>query len=260
MWPVLVQWGEFTVGSFAALMSAGLLAATLVVAFEARRVHIRSEVWLDAVLAAVTIGVVTARLGCALINWVYFKDHLWEVLAIWEGGLSWHAGLIGGSIGAWLIAHRSRDRRPTELLDRLAVAAPAGVLFGWIGCYLSAAAYGRELFPGQPFFFLAVDVPDAYGAFNPRWPSQILGAVWSAAVFGLLWLTRKQSWPIGVRYGLFLASYSLGSFFIGFTRGDDVPQLAGWRIDQLFDAILIVIGSIQVWRAARQTPRAANTA
>jgi len=250
MWPVLVQWGGLTVGSYAALLSLGLAAATMIVAIEARRRRIPSDVWLDTVLAAITIGVVTARLGYVLINWVYFKDHLRESLAIWEGGLSWHAGLLGGAVGAWLIAHRSADHRPIELLDLLASAAPLGLVFGWLGCYLSAAAYGQELFPRQPFFFLAIDAPDLYGAINPRWPSQLLGAAWSAVVFAVMWLTRRRAWPAGLRWGLFLAAYSVGAWLIGFTRGDDIPHLAGWRLDQVFDMLVVFFGLLQLGRAA----------
>jgi phosphatidylglycerol---prolipoprotein diacylglyceryl transferase len=176
------------------------------------------------------------------------------VLEIWEGGLNWHAGLIGGSIGAWLIAHRARDRQPIELLDVFALAAPVGLAFGWIGSQFAATAYGRELYPGDPFFRLAVDQPELYGlAEGPRWPSQLLGAAWSTIVFVGLLLTRRRAWPAGTRFWLFVTAYSLGAFLIGFTRGDDVPRLNGWRIDQLLDAALVAAGFSQVLRSL--TPR-----
>ncbi len=258
MQPILFQWGSFVVGSFAASMNAGLIAAIAIVALEARRLTIRSAIWLDAVLAAITIGVVCARLGYAAINWVYFKDHLGEILRLWEGGLAWHAGLIGGSIGAWLIAHRSRERSPMSVMDVLSIGAPLGVAFGWIGCYLSAVAYGKELFPSDPFFFLAVDAPDGYAVTNPRWPSQLFGAVWAVSVFLMLWVTRRKAGPLGLRYWLFIALYSFGALIIGFTRGDDVPIVGGWRLDQIMDGLLVVIGLIQVLRLYRR--RAARAA
>ena len=244
MQPILWQSGNLTIGSYAALMSLGLLAAVGVIALEARRRHLRSAFWLDAVLAAVTIGVISARLGYAAVNWAYFQDHPGEVWQIWQGGLNWQAGLVGGSIGAWLIAHRSVGAAPAAVLDVLAIGAPLGLAFGWAGCHLSACAYGRELFPGEPFFFLNSDAPDLYGAINPRWPSQWLGVVWSAAVFLGLWLTRSRAWPDGARFWLFITAYSAGAWLIGFTRGDDVPRLAGWRLDQWFDLALGLIGAI----------------
>jgi phosphatidylglycerol:prolipoprotein diacylglycerol transferase len=248
MQPILIQWGGLTIGSYAAFMSLGLIAAVAVVAIEARRLHVRSGIYLDAVLAAITVGVLTARLGYVAVNWAYFKDHAWETFALWEGGLSWQTGLVGGSIAAWLIAHQAIDHSPGQILDLLALGAPLGMALAWIGCYLAAAAYGKELFPGDPFFSLAVDMPDLYGATNPRWPSQLLGIAWSLVVFGMLWLTRQHAWPIGRRYWLFVAVYSLGAVLIGFTRGDDVPLLAGWRLDQLFDAALVISATLSlVW-------------
>ncbi|HZY42772.1 MAG TPA: prolipoprotein diacylglyceryl transferase [Anaerolineae bacterium] len=245
---ILVQWGDWSISMYAAALSLGLIAALIVTGLEARSRHIRSALWLDAALAAITIGVVAARLGYAALNWAYFQHHPLEVLEIWEGGLSWHAGLIGGSIGAWLIAHRSRDHQPIELLDVFALAVPVGLAFGWIGSQFAATAYGRELYPGDPFFWLAVDRADLYGLVNPRWPSQTLGAAWSTIVLVGLVLTRRRAWPAGARFWLFVAAYSLGAFLIGFTRGDDVPRLSGGRVDQLLDAALVAVGLSQLVR------------
>jgi prolipoprotein diacylglyceryltransferase len=104
------------------------------------------------------------------------------------------------------------------------------------------------LFPGQPFFFLAVDAPDWYGLTNPRWPTQLIGALWALLLFLWLWLTRKKVWPAGTRYWLFISTYSLGAFVSGFTRGDDVPAVGGWRIDQILDALLFGIALIALAR------------
>jgi phosphatidylglycerol---prolipoprotein diacylglyceryl transferase len=251
---ILVQWGDWSISAYTVALSLGLIGALIVGGLAARARHIRSALWFDAALAALTIGVVAARLGYAALNWAYFQQHPLEVLEIWEGGWSWHAGLIGGSIGAWLIAHRSRDHQPSELLDVFALAVPLGLAFGWIGSQFAASAYGRELYPGDPFFWLAIDRADLYGlAEGPRWPSQLLGAAWSTIVLAGLWLTRRRAWPVGTRFWLFVAAYSLGAFLIGFTRGDDVPLLGGWRVDQLLDAALVAAGLGQLLRSL--TPR-----
>jgi phosphatidylglycerol:prolipoprotein diacylglycerol transferase len=217
-------------------MVLGLILGALASLSEARRRRISSALVLDAILAAMVLGVIAARLGYVLINWVYYQDHTAEIARLWLGGLSWQAGLVGGSIGAWLIARRHSSA--LLILDLLAIGTALGVCFGWIGSYLSATAFGRELFPGQPFFFLAVDAPDWYGLTNPRWPSQIIGAVWALLLFLALWLTRKRAWRDGIRFWSFVAAYSLGAFVLGFTRGADTPILSGWRIDQILDALL----------------------
>ncbi|HTP09857.1 MAG TPA: prolipoprotein diacylglyceryl transferase family protein [Anaerolineae bacterium] len=246
MQPIFWQWGDITISSYAVCMVLGLIAGTFVSLSEARRRHIRSAIVLDAILAASVLGVIAARLGYVLINWIYYQDHTAEIPRLWLGGLNWQAGLIGGSIGAWLIARRHGSSM--IILDMLAIGTALGACFGWIGSYLSATAYGKELFPGQPFFFLAIDAPDWYGLTNPRWPTQIIGAAWALILFLLLWFTRQKTWSNGVRYWLFVAAYSLGVFLLGFTRGDDIPLLGGWRIDQILDALLFSLALIAlVW-------------
>jgi phosphatidylglycerol:prolipoprotein diacylglycerol transferase len=256
MQPIFFQWNNLIITTYAVCMMLGLLAAALVSLLEARRRHIRSTLVLDAILAAVVLGVIAARFGYVLVNWVYYQDHTTEILRLWQGGLNWQAGLIGGSIGAWLIARRHTS--PMIILDVLTIGLPVGVALGWLGSYLSATAFGKELFPGQTFFFTAVDAPDWYGLTNPRWPTQLIGLAWSLILFTLLWFTRKKNWRDGVRYWLFVATYSLGALIIGFTRGDDAPLLGGWRIDQLLDALLFVVGFAQLVRSARRAKPASD--
>ena len=150
---------------------------------------------------------------------------------------------------------------PLAAAALLAIGTALGVCFGWIGSYLSATAYGKELFPGQPFFSLSVDAPDAYGLTNPRWPTQLIGAMWALLLFLVLWLTRKKAWRAGIRYWSFIATYSLGAFLLGFTRGDDMPAIGGWRIDQLLDALLFSAALIALvyLRLKRQPARPSPT-
>ena len=251
MQPIFWQWGGLTISTYAVCMVLGLIAGTIASLSEARRRHIRSALVLDAILAAVVLGVIAARLGYVLINWIYYQDHVGEIARLWLGGLNWQAGLVGGSIGVWLIARR---HSAPLLLDLLAIGTALAVCFGWIGSYLSATAYGKELFPGQPFFFLASDAPDGYGLTNPRWPTQLIGAAWALLLFVSLWLTRKKPWRDGTRYWSFVAAYSLGAFLLGFTRGDDVPTVGSWRIDQLLDALLFasaISALVWLWRKRR---------
>ena len=249
MQPIFWQWNGFTISTYAVWMTIGLIAATLVSLGEARRQHLRSAFVLDAILAAIVAGVIAARAGYVIINWVYYQDHAAEMVRLWQGGLNWQAGLIGGSIGAWLVARRHSS--PLTMLDVLAIGLPLGLACGWIGSYFSATAYGAELFPGDRVFILARDLPDAYGLSNPRWPTQLIGATWSLLLFLTMWLTRKRGLAPGTRYWSIVAVYSLGALLIGFTRGDEVPHFYGWRVDQVLDALLVVAGAIGVWRVQR---------
>ena len=252
MQPLFFQAGGLTISTYAICMTAGLILGAWASLWEARRLRIRLAYVLDAILAAVVTGVIAARLGYALINWAYYQDHLAEIPRLWLGGLSWQIGLLGGLVGAWLIARRAPV--PPTILDLLALGAPLAIACGWIGSYLSGTAFGKELFPGDPLFFLAVDVPDWYGQTAPRWPTQLLGAGLALELFLVLWLTRRLTWPPGLRLWIFIVAYSLIDLLLGFTRGLDVPLWFGWRADQWLDVGLCVLGCMQLvrlWQSRR---------
>ena len=105
--------------------------------------------------------------------------------------------------------------------------------------------------PAIDFSFWPVISPIGTAATIPAGPRQLIGAAWSLLLFGLLWFTRKKDWAAGTRYWLVVAVYSLGALLIGFTRGADVPRFYGWRVDQLLDALLVVAGTIGLWRVQR---------
>lgn len=254
MHPLFFQWSGLTISTYAVCMVAGLILGAWASLWEARRRHIRLATVLDAILAAVVVGVSVARLSYGLINWAYYQDHLAEIPRVWLGGLNWQAGLIGGLIGAWVVARRAPA--PLIILDLLALGAPLAIACGWMGSYLSGTAFGKELYPGEPLFFLAVDVPDWFGETAPRWPTQLLGAGLALELFVALWLTRRLTWPPGLRVWLFVISYSTIDLLLGFTRGQDLPLLAGWRIDQWLDVGLFMWGCLQAARVWRKAQRA----
>lgn len=264
MHPVLFSIDGLTIPSYSALFHLGLIAAAATTLIQARRIALPALAAIDAMLAAIVGGAIGARLLYVAIHWAYFVDHLDEAWRIWQGGLSWHGGLIGGAIGVWLIARARFTRSPAAWLDLLAPGVALGAVFGWIGCFLSACAFGHEVFPGEPLFGIAIDAPDVYGRLAPRLPSQLFGAGWGLLVFAVLWLsersatasprlvdsqsrmpaqTRAANPSSGMGLALFVALYSVGSLLIGFSRTDATAWIGGLSIEQVMDAMLLVIGA-----------------
>ncbi len=186
--PVLLSIGGLTITSYGALLNLGLIAAAMLTLIQARRADRPAATTIDVMLAAVVAGVIGARLAYVIMHATYFANHPNEAWPVWQGGLSWHGGLIGGMIGVGLIARIRLRQSPAVWLDVLAPGAALGTVFGWIGCFLAACAFGREVFPGEPLFRIAIDLPDAYGAWAPRLPSQLFGAGWGLIVFVVLGL------------------------------------------------------------------------
>jgi prolipoprotein diacylglyceryltransferase len=60
-----------------------------------------------------------------------------------------------------------------------------------------------------------------------------------------------------MRFWIFITLYSLGAFLIGFIRADDMPIISGWRLDQIFDGVLTIIGMMAVILSALRARRLA---
>jgi prolipoprotein diacylglyceryltransferase len=245
MAPVLFTLGWIDVPSFTALMALALSAGLLLTWNIARRANLPQGDVLDAALVGVLVGVLAARAIYVWENWAYFRDHTDQMAQLWLGGLSWHGGLIGGAVGAAVFSvWRKLDVR--TVFNVLAPGLMAGAALGWIGSYLAGVAYGREVFPGDFWWFLAADLPDIYGLWNPRFATQLIGAAWAAVCFaaGMSKVEgRTTNVPIRLSFALTLALYSSGMFVLGFARGDAAPMLVGLRVDQIVDAGIVVAGA-----------------
>jgi phosphatidylglycerol:prolipoprotein diacylglycerol transferase len=245
MAPVLFTLGWIDVPSFTALMALALSAGLLLTWNIARRANLPQGDVLDAALVGVLVGVLAARAIYVWENWAYFRDHTDQMAQLWLGGLSWHGGLIGGAVGAAVFSvWRKLDVR--TVFNVLAPGLMAGAALGWIGSYLAGVAYGREVFPGDFWWFLAADLPDIYGLWNPRFATQLIGAAWAAVCFAVGMSKvegRRSNASIRLSFALTLALYSLGMFVLGFARGDAAPMLVGLRVDQIVDAGIVVAGA-----------------
>lgn len=263
MHPTLFSIGQIGIASYPALLDAGLLAAALITMHRARRADLSLTHAIDVILMAIVFGVSGARIGYVAVHWPYFKDHLDEAWHIWQGGLSWHGGLIGGALGVWLIARTRLKQSPGAWLDLLAPGAALGAIFGWLACFLAGCAFGREVLPGEALFGIAIDAPDAYGTWAPRLPSQLFGAAWALLVFiiilsrGATAASSHRQRP-GMRFALFVALYFAGSFAIGFSRADAAAWIGALSVEQVLDAIFFLAAVLFALPAQRRPAVSSN--
>jgi phosphatidylglycerol:prolipoprotein diacylglycerol transferase len=258
MAPVLFTLGWIDVPSFTALMVLALGAGLLLTWNMTRRANLPQADVFDAALVGVLVGILAARAMYVFENWNYFHDHTDQIAQLWMGGLAWHGGLIGGAIGTAAFS-AGRKLNVRAVFDELTPGLMAGAALGWIGAFLAGVAYGREVFPGDVGWFLAADLPDIYGLRNPRFATQLIGAAWAAMCFAVVIGAGKipkseiRSQRPEVRVSTFavtIALYSTGTFVLGFARGDAVPMLGAWRLDQLIDAAIIIAGATCIIRTA----------
>jgi len=255
--PVLISFGPFAIRWYALSYIAGLLLGWRLM----RRMALRPPEAatledVDDFLVWATIGVVVGgRLGYVLFyNAAYYVDNPLAILAVWQGGMSFHGGLLG-VLAAGVGFCRKRKIPMLPFADRLACVTPVGLFFGRIANFINGELFGR-----------VADVPWAVvfprGGPQPRHPSQIYEALGEGAVLFavLMWLARDERLRRrpGLLTGVFLAGYGIvravGELFrqpdahIGFLG-------FGTTMGQWLSLPLLIAGIYLIGRAGRDAAR-----
>ena len=184
----------------------------------------------------------------------YYVQHPLEIFALWQGGMSFHGGLIGVLLALALFAHR-RHKRWLDVTDFVAPLAPLGLAAGRLGNFINGELWGRPTDVPWAMVFPQVDT-------LPRHPSQLyeLGLE-GLALFVILWIYARRRRPVGAVSGLFLIGYGAARFFVEFFREPDafLGVLAfGLSMGQWLSLPMIGAGiALMVWaywRAGKTQP------
>ncbi len=184
------------------------------------------------------VGVILGgRLGYVTVYGIEnFLDDPLYLFRIWEGGMSFHGGLVGVLAAMWLFARR-RSWNYFKVADFMAPLVPVGLGFGRVGNFINNELWGRE-----------TDVPWAFVVDGTaRHPSQLYEAGLEGLVmFTVLWLYTSRPRPLMAASGLFMLLYGTFRFAIEFVRIPDehLGYLAlDWlTMGQILSAPMIIIG------------------
>lgn len=190
------------------------------------------------------VGVVLGgRLGYVLFykpGW--YLAHPFEILAVWQGGMSFHGGLLGviAAIG-WFCARRGL--RFWRVADFVAPLVPLGLAAGRMGNFINGELWGRAADVPWAMVFPRVDS-------LPRHPSQLYQfAGEGLALFALMWWFSARPRPAGMVSGVFLIGYAVFRFAAEFAREPDDflgLQAIGWTMGQWLCVPMFVAGLVLV--------------
>ena len=209
----------------------------------------------DALFYGILGTIIGGRLGYVLFY--KFGDYLaepWRALAVWEGGMSFHGGMLGVIFALWLYA-RSRKQNWLAVTDFIAPLVPLGLAAGRLGNFINGELWGRASDVPWAMVFPAVDRV-------PRHPSQLYEfALEGIVLFTVLWWFSREPRPRGAVSGLFLVGYGLVRFGVEFTRQPDsfLGLLAlGLSMGQWLSLPMIAVGAILLAWAYRSERRVAS--
>ncbi len=247
--PLPIRW-------YALAYIAGLIGGLLYARFLVQRPQLwgavrRPDVLaLDDLLVYAALGtIIGGRLGILFFTRDYYFAHPLDILKVWEGGMSFHGGLIGVVVGIWFFARKYQLSFLT-VADICAVVVPIGIFFGRLANFIRPEMWGRPSGVSWAMIFPTVD--DV-----PRHPSQL----YEAGLEGLLLLVilalfvaRGGLKKPGLVMGLFSVCYGIARIFSEFFRQPDSSEdLAnGLTVGMVLSLPLIIIGAAYMINAMRK--------
>lgn len=247
--PVAVHLGPLEIRWYGIIVVSAILAAVGLASRLAARRGLDPEFVPDLALWAVPAGVIGARLyEVFVLQWPYYRAHLWEIPMIWHGGLAIHGGVLGGVlVGLWYAR-----RRGQPFLPWADVAAPGLLLaqaIGRWGNFFNQEAYGvattPEFMSRFPAWFREQMFID--GAY--RHPTFLYESLWNLLGAGLLLLFFRRRPPAGSVFFAYLVVYNVGRFLIEGIRMDSTFFAGGLRVAQVVAAALVLLGLAGlIWR------------
>ena len=193
------------------------------------------------------------RIGyCLFYKPLYYLANPLEIFAVWQGGMSFHGGLLG-VMAAMVWFARSRQRPFLQVMDFVAPCVPTGLAAGRIGNFINGELWGRVADPSLPWGMVFRGAGDL-----PRHPSQVYQILLEGLLlFVLLWWYARTERKQGQVSAAFLFGYGVFRFIAEFFREPDahlgILQL-GMSLGQWL-CVPMILGGVGLWFwAERRNP------
>ena len=254
--PNIVAIGPIALRWYSLAYIAGILAAMFFINHENKKQKFMSEEaqenWLIWAVLSIIIG---GRLGYVLFyNPSYFLSHPLQILAVWQGGMSFHGGLLGSIIGLYLFCRKYKINY-LQIADLLAIIAPLGIFFGRMANFINLELYGRPTNGNFGFIFPS----DPLGL--PRHPSQLYEGIFEGLLVTILLLLLAKFTKIqqkrGALSGLFLICYGLSRSVIENFREPDAHLgefnliLLNLTMGQILCLPIIALGLFVIYKSCK---------
>ena len=198
------------------------------------------------------VGVIVGgRVGyCLFDKPLYYLGHPLEIFAIWQGGMSFHGGMLG-VIAAMVLYARKRGLPWLEVTDFIAPCVPTGLAAGRVGNFINGELWGRLADPALPWAMVFRGAGPL-----PRHPSQVYQFLMEGLLlFVLLWLYARRPRALGQVSGAFLVGYGVLRFTAEFFREPDAHLgllSLGMNMGQWLCVPMVLAGAMLWWWAGRR--------
>jgi phosphatidylglycerol:prolipoprotein diacylglycerol transferase len=191
-------------------------------------------------------AILGGRLGYVFFyDFDYFSMNIINIFSIWEGGMSFHGGLLGAALGILYFA-KTNDLEFFDVSDLISLYAPIGLFFGRLGNFINAELYGMQTSGSWGVIFPSVDN-------NLRHPTMLYEAFLEGIIlFIILMVVRQKKIKAGLITGYFLIFYAIFRFGVEFIRLPDAHIgyiYYDWvTMGHLLTIPMFILGTILIFR------------
>lgn len=236
------------------IIALGMVTAFFVAVFWAKYEGISSDDMIDLSLFILIFSIIGARLyyvvfkfGDFLVTdggfWHNVGGTLYNIIAIWNGGLGFYGGLIFGLIVAVIFAKRKKIRLPV-LVDTAAPALMIAQSIGRWGNFMNAEAHGAQT---ESVLRMGIKESRAGGLYNSYievHPTFLYESLWNLLGFILAMVFYKKKKANGQVFFFYMIWYGLGRFFIEGMRTDSLYLFGSVRVSQVVAALSFIAGIV----------------
>ena len=245
--PIVVRW-------YGILMAVSIVVGLWLGHREARRQGLPADDLISVGQWSILAGLVGARIYEVIFNWDYYGQYPAKIIAVWEGGLAMHGGLIVGPLVGVLLASRWH----VPVLRGLDVCGPCMVIgqaIGRWGNFFNEEAFGRPTNLPWKLYISPSHRPPGLTQYEYFHPTFLYESLWDLGVFFVLVLVlrRRVADRPGALFFAYIGLYSVGRFLIESLRLDSF-WVGSVRVPQAASLVGILIALIGVFWTRRRAP------
>jgi phosphatidylglycerol:prolipoprotein diacylglycerol transferase len=243
---IIFKVGFLTIRWYGVMIALGFALASTILVRLSNRLHLDTEKIVNCAFIAFIGGVIGARLYYCALCWQFFQHHPLEILATWEGGLSIHGGIIGGTIAGCFYCLWAK-LQIFRLADLLSTVMPLGQSIGRWGNFFNSELFGRPVASDYPLrlYIPPQNRPPIYSNDAFFHPAFLYESAWDLCLFLLLYffvLPKTYRYP-GITFIIYIAGYSLGRMLIEPIRVDSII-VSGAQAPFVVSAISLVLAIV----------------
>ena len=244
--PVAIDLGFIEIYWYGLIIGFGAFLGYIIANREMVKRGFQNDMLADLLLWAIPIAVLSSRLYYVIFKWDYYSQNPGQILAIWEGGLAIHGGLIGAIITAYIFT-KKRGISFWKVADIAAPSILLGQAVGRWGNFINQEAHGGPVDPEflQSLFIPQFIIDQMYINGVHYHPTFLYESLWSLVGVALLIYCRRFNFRRGELFLAYVIWYSFGRFFIEGLRTDSLMIFDLLRTAQVV-SLVSIIGAIVI--------------